>query len=77
MHEYKNTDNWKEKLYSVADILANILDESKLADIDLQVLLELQSFFADYAGISSHSELKKLLDKLSDHLRFQLNLIPE
>ena len=45
MYEYKNTDTWKEKLYQVADILTNILDESKLNDIDLHVLLELQLFF--------------------------------
>ena len=77
MYEYKNTDTWKEKLYQVADILTNILDESKMNDVDLQVLLELQLFFADYAGISSHSELKELLEKLSDQFRFQLNLITE
>ena len=77
MYEYKNTDTWKEKLYQVADILTNILDESKLNDIDLHVLLELQLFFADYAEISSHSELKELLEKLSDQFRFQLNLITE
>jgi hypothetical protein len=46
-------------------------------DIDLHVLLELQLFFADYAEISSHSELKELLEKLSDQFRFQLNLITE